>query len=121
MALTLTGCTGADRANGISGKGFVYEGGGFPDRFGIQLYEDGGFTYYAGSFSSYVGYGSWELDKDTLILKENADWKGYSKVFRFKVDENSLSYIAEGSDNFMYVTVSDGEKFTESSLEGFPF
>lgn len=122
-ALTLTGCSGADKTpeNDISGKGYVYEKGGFPDKFGIQLYENGEFTYYAGFYSSYVGYGKWTLDGDTLILTENPDSRGYSKVFRFSVDGDTLSYIAEGSDNFMYIKVSDGEKFTAEVLDGFPY
>lgn len=120
-ALTLTGCAGKVRTNDVSGKGYVYEKGGFPDRFGIQLYSDGSFTYYVGSFSSHVGYGNWTVEGDTLILTENPDSNGKSDVFRFKVSEDSISYIAEGSDNFMHIKVSDGEKFTAEELEGFPY
>lgn len=123
-ALTLTGCAGSVRANNVnnvSGKGFVYEKDGFPDKFGIKLYNDGSFTYYVGMFSSFVGYGNWSLDDDTLILTENADPQGNSKIFRFKVSGDTLGYIAEGSDNFMHVKVSDGEKFTSGELSGFPF
>lgn len=120
-ALTLTGCASSVRANEVSGKGFVYEKGGFPDKFGIKLYNDGSFTYYAGMFSSYVGYGDWSLDGDTLILTENADPSGNSKIFRFKVGGDTLSYIDEGSDNFMHVKVSDGDKFKMGVLDGFPF
>ncbi len=123
-ALTFTGCAGSVRANNInnvSGKGFVYEKDGFPDKFGIKLYNDGSFTYYAGMFSSHVGYEEWSLDGDTLTLKENADSSGKSNTFRFEVGGDALSYIAEGSDNFMHVKVSDGEKFKEEELSGFPF
>lgn len=120
-ALALSGCASTAHRDDLAGKGFVYEKGGFPDRFGIQLYDDNSFTYYAGSFSSYVGYGAWELDGDTLILRENANTTGDSNIFKFKVGEDSLSYIAEGSDKFMYVDVGDGEKFTEEKLNGFPF
>lgn len=122
-ALALTGCAGSVGSNGISGKGFVYEKDGFPDKFGIKLYDDGSFTYYVGMYSSHVGYGNWSLDRDTLILEENAYSSGNSKTFRFKVsgDTRSLSYIAEGSDSFMHVKVSDGEKFTMEELSGFPF
>lgn len=120
-ALTLSGCASTAHQDNLAGKGFVCEKGGFPDRFGIQLYDDGGFTYYVGAFSSHVGYGVWEFDGDTLILLEDADASGISNIFRFKVGEDSLSYIAEGSDKFMYVDVSDGEKFTAEELDGFPF
>lgn len=120
-ALTLSGCANITYQDNLAGKGFVYEKGGFPDRFGIQLYGDGSFTYYAGAFSSYVGYGAWELDDDTLILLEDANANGISNIFKFKVGKDSLSYIAEESDKFMYVDVGDGEKFTEEELNGFPF
>lgn len=119
-ALTMTGCAGAGNTEDISG-GYVYEKGGFPDKFGIRLYENGEFTYYAGSLSSYVGYGNWALDGDILMLTENPDYRGKSKVFRFKIDGDTLSYIAEGSDNFMYIQVSDGEKFISGELNGFPY
>lgn len=121
LTFSLTGCAGTVSSNDVSDKGFVCEKDGFPDKFGIKLYNDGGFTYYEGMFSSYVGYGSWSLDGDTLILSENADPSGNSKIFRFKVDGDTLSYIAEGSDNFTYVKVSDGEKFKAEDLSGFPF
>lgn len=119
-ALTLTGCSGKVSENVIPG-GYIYEKDGFPDKFGIRLYNNGEFTYYAGSFSSYVGYGNWALDGDILILTENPDYREKSKVFRFKADGDTLSYIAEGSDNFMYITVSDGEKFISGELNGFPY
>lgn len=120
-ALTLTGCAGRIPENDVSGKGYVYEKGGFPDKFGIRLYKNGEFTYYEGFFSSYVGYGNWTLEGDTLILTENPDSSGHSRVFRFKVDGDTLGYIAEGSDSFIYVNVSDGEKFILGELDGFPY
>ncbi len=121
LTFTLTGCAGTVLSNDVSEKGFVCEKDGFPDKFGIKLYNDGSFTYYEGMFSSYVGYGSWSLDGDTLILTENANLSGNSKIFRFKVDGNTLNYLAEGSDNFTYVKVSDGEKFKAEDLSEFPF
>lgn len=121
LTFTLTGCAGTVFTNEVSGKGFVYEKDGFPDKFGIKLYNDGSFTYYEGMFSSYVGYGSWSLDGDTLILSENAYSGENPKQFRFKVDGDSLGFIAESSDSFIHVKVSDGEKFKAEDLSGFPF
>ena len=131
LTFSLTGCAGTVCSNdvcsngvcsnGVCDKGFVCEKDGFPDKFGIKLYNDGNFTYYEGMFSSFVGYGSWSLDGDTLILTENADLSENPRKFRFKVNGDTLSYIAEGSDNFTYVMVSDGEKFKAEDLTGFPF
>lgn len=123
-ALTLTGCAGTDhtsQTSDISRKVYVYEKDGFPDKFGIRLYENGEFTYYVGSLSSHIGDGNWERDGDILTLTENPDSNGKSNIFRFNVDGDTLSYIAEGSDNFMHIKVSDGEKFTAEELEGFPY
>lgn len=119
--LTLTGCKGMDRTYDFSRKDFVYEKGGFPDEFGIRLYGDGSFTYYAGMYSSHVGYGNWSLDGDILTLSENPDTGGRANVFRFGIREDSISYIADGSDNFMYIGVSDGDKFISGELDGFPY
>lgn len=120
-ALALAGCSAKVPENDISGKGYIYEKDGFPDKFGIQLYKNGEFTYYVGFYSSHVGYGKWTLDGDTLTLTENPNASGYSNIFRFNVNGETLSYIAEESDNFMYMNVSDGERFTAGELSGFPY
>lgn len=114
-ALTLTGCAGAKRVNNMFGKPLVYEKDGFPDDFGIRIDSDGTFSYYEGSFSSYVGYGFWELNGDTLILREMSDSRDVTsevkRINRFKVGDNGLTFQADGSDNFRYIDVSDGEHF----------
>lgn len=114
MAAALTGCAGSARKDEILGKNFVYEKDGFPDEFGIRIDDNGTFTYYEGAFSSYVGTGSWELDGDVLTLRE----RDYSSVpekvrhiYRFKIDGDDLRFISDGSDNFMFIDVSDGERF----------
>ena len=91
LTFSLTGCAGTVSSNGVCDKGFVCEKDGFPDKFGIKLYNDGSFTYYEGMFSSYVGYGSWSVDDDTLILTENAGSGGNPKTFRFKLNGDTLN------------------------------
>ena len=113
-ALILTGCTAAAGNNGIEGKSFVYEKEGFPDEFSIRLDSDGSFTYYEGFYSSYVGTGSWDLNGDILTLREKSYVDGtVSHVYCFNVNDDGLSYISEGSDNFMFIDVSDGERFIQ--------
>ena len=115
--LMLTGCTAAVRNNRIEGKRFVYEKEGFPNEFSIRLDSDGSFTYYEGFFSSYVGTGSWQLDGDILTLRER-DYSSVDgtvrNVYYFNVDDDGLSYISEGSDKFMFVDVSNGERFIQN-------
>ncbi len=114
-ALALTGCADAKRVRNIIGENLVYEKDGFPDEFGLRIDSDGTFSYYEGLFSSYVGYGIWELNGDTLTLRETVDSSNptseVKRVNRFNVSDNKLIFLADGSDNFMYIKVSDGECF----------
>lgn len=114
-ALSLTGCAGVKRVNGMFGKPLVYEKDGFFDDFGIRIDSGGTFTYSEGLLSSYVGCGFWELNGDVLILREVSDPRDVTsevrRVNRFKVSDSGLVFLAEGSDNFIYIDVSDGEHF----------
>lgn len=91
----------------ISGKTFVYENEGIGSPFTITFNEDGTYMYYEGVLSSYIGAGSWNLDDDIAVLTENI--KG--SVIRLKVQNDVLTYIESGSDNFYYIHVKDGERF----------
>lgn len=96
--------------------GFVYEKDGFPDEFSIRLNSDGSFTYYEGVYSGYVGTGSRELDGDMLTLRKREYSSVPEKVrhvYRFKIEDGGLSFISDGSDNFMFINVSDGERFIQ--------
>ncbi len=97
----------------ISGtKIFVYEGIGFGGgNFHIKIHDDGTFTYQQGSASNYYGVGKWSLQGDVLCMED--DISSYTFVNYFKVVENTLVFQAENSTNFMYVHLSDGEKFVE--------
>lgn len=109
-ALTLTGCAGVKRVHNMFGKPLVYEKDGFPDEFAIRLDENGKFSYYEGGFSSYVEYGIWELNSDTLTLRDMYKDE-VTRINRFKVTDSGLVFLADNSDNFRYVKVSDGEHF----------
>ena len=105
----------------ISGKTYVWEKPGFGSDFTLTLNEDGTFSYYAGAFSSYIGIGNWALENDIVKLDDNG------KVFQFKVENNGLTFLSDGSAKFMYVNVEDGDRFLpkedvvasdSSSIEG---
>lgn len=96
--------------SGIPGKAFVYEDEGILGSFTITLYEDKTFTYYEGMASSYIGVGYWEQDGDTITLTDDVNG-GYGLVNHFKLDGETLIFVENGSDNFVYVKVEDGEKF----------
>ena len=63
-----------------------------------------------GGLSSYFGPGTLELDGDAVTLTTD-DGKF---VNHFTVEDGALVYQAKDSTNFMYLTVSDGEKFLPS-------
>ena len=95
----------------VAGKTYVYEGEGIMGSFSITLYDDSTFTYYEGMASSYIGIGSWEEDGDTITLTDDGHG-GYGLVNHFKIDGDDLVFVEQDSDNFVYVKVKDGEKFS---------
>lgn len=102
----LVGCSSTVRSEDLAGKSYVYEKDGFGSDFVINLEEDGSFTYYEGSLSSYIGTGEWTVEKGVLILEEK------HRVYTFGVKGEALIFRQEGSGDFLYVDVHDGEKFT---------
>lgn len=98
---------------------YIYEGEGFGGRFFIRFSADNTYTYSVGLLSSYYGVGGWRLDGQLLTM---ADTTGLPFTNRFRVEENTLVWIAESSDGFMYLELEDGAKFFltgEASAEDF--
>ena len=87
---------------------YQYEGEGFGGDFTITLNADRTYAFYEGPLSSYMGGGTWNRDGDTVhMIEEN----GFDLAFTFKIQDDALVYSAAGSDAFLYVDVSDGERF----------
>ena len=109
--LLLQGCSSPESTIAIAGKTYTYEAepetGSYLDRFTIRLNTDGTFTYYETLISSYIGVGNWSVDGDVLTLADDY----YSLKNSFRIDGNDLIFIENGSTNFIYVKVSDGERF----------
>lgn len=76
--------------------------------FQLTLLEDGRFTYYATPLSSYIGVGEYVIEGDIITLTDEG---GYNIVNRFRMKDGKLVFIEEGSTNFMYVSLKDGEAF----------
>ena len=109
MALSLAcGKTDGDLRDAIAGKTFVWEKEGCGGDFTITLNADGTYQYYEGFLSSYIGFGTWTIENDMVILTEQG---GQNSVYRFAMKDGALVYIADGSDNFLYVKASDGDRF----------
>ena len=104
---------------------YVYDGEGAGGDFTITLSESGRFQYYEGMLSSYIGMGHWTLEDGILTLTDDdgvgriidnedgttsfEETQGF--VNRFKMEDGKLIFIAEGSDNFLYVKLEDGAEF----------
>lgn len=111
MILLLTGCADTVRKDSIAEKTYLYEKEGFGGDFTIQMKSDGTFFYYEGDLSSYIGTGEWKLDGNTLMLQDTVI-EGHPRINYFKVDGNTLIFQSEDSDNFIYIKVSEGERFS---------
>lgn len=81
--------------------------------FYMHIKEDGTFSYSEGWLSSHMSVSencSWSLHGNILVLTERCDG-GDDRVNRFEVKGDTLIFQSEGSDNFIYTRVVDGEKF----------
>ena len=104
----LSGCGASERnAEKISGKTFYYENEGFGGSFKIELQEGGSFQYYVGLLSSYMAHGTWSVSGDVLTLEDS----DFQIVNHFQIDGDTLRFQEQDSTNFMYVKVTDGERF----------
>ena len=87
---------------------YAREKGGFGSDFTITLQEDGIFTYYEGTLSSYFGYGSWQLEDNLLTLTET------KLQNTFLVEENVLVWLEKESTGFTYgalMSLTDCDRF----------
>ncbi len=100
--------TDGNLRDALAGKTFVWEKEGFGGDFTITLNADGSYQYYEGFLSSYIGVGIWTVENDTVTLTEQG---GQDAVYRFAVKNGALVYLADGSDNFLYVKAEDGDRF----------
>ena len=94
----------------ITGKTYVYEHEGIMGNFTINLYDDGTFTYYEGLASSYFGMGTWQQDGSVITLSDD-DQIGHPLTNKFKVSGDELIFMKQGSSNFIYVELEEGERF----------
>ena len=97
-------------ADDLADQVYIYEKEGFGSDFYIALNSDGSMRCSEGALSSYFGLGTWKLDGDTVILTTDDE----KFVNRFAVKDGTLVYQSADSTGFMYLTVSDGEKFLPS-------
>lgn len=90
---------------------YRYEGEGFGGDFTITLLPDGTYTFYEGPLSSYLGAGTWFAENARIYLSEDESPYLYNIFIPL---EDALVFVAEGSDNFLYVPVPDGSRFVRT-------
>ncbi len=111
LMLSLFACATPVTIDDMVEKTYIYEKEGCGGSFGITLNADGTFSYYEGILSSYLGYGAWTYEDGILTLTDSETY-GYGFVNRFTIEKDTLVFVADGSNNFLYVKVKDGERFT---------
>lgn len=107
---------------------FVYEDenaemeSSFHNGFTITLLADGRFTYYETMISSYIGHGHYTSFEDGKIILETDDGK-FRNTFLYSAEDDTLTFVADGSTNFTYKKLADGTVFRRSAdrSEGFFF
>ena len=124
IAFGIIGCSNPQEMtkDDIVDKVYVYEKDGCGSDFTIEIKADGTFTYYEGMLSSHIGIGEWSYSDGMLILFEKTS--RFNEAYRLEEVINSYSFLVEkdtlifadkgledGSDNFRYVKVKNGEKF----------
>ena len=97
------------RTQMVGGNTYVWEKEGFGGDFTITLNEDGTYEYYVGFLSSYIGSGNWTVEGSELTMTETT---GFDWVYHFTVEDDTLVFVSEGSSEFTYVKVEDGDRFT---------
>ena len=111
-----------DSAEDYAGRIYTYEGEGFVGDFSVVLNEDGTFSYYEGFLSSHIGMGEWSYSDGMLTLFEKTsrfvtanEIEEVINSYSFLVEKDTLIFVDKGLDNgsgnFRYVKVKDGEKF----------
>lgn len=92
-------------------KEYICEQIGFGGMFTLTLYENGTFSYYEGTASSYFGYGDWLFEERQLTLFD----KGTGTIRKAVLDyeKGDLIYNQQESDQypFTYVQLEDGKRF----------
>ncbi|MFR1517830.1 MAG: hypothetical protein ACLSVG_03495 [Clostridia bacterium] len=117
IILLLTGCSQSAEESNVAGKTYIYESEGCGGNFTITIKQDGSFVYYEGYLSSYIGMGKWSV-ADTVLTLTDDETTGHPYKNRFKISGDDIIFIEDGSSNFLYVKVKDGQIFHGTPTAG---
>ena len=112
----LNNIAGYKKAELISGPYVYHSAESSEDPFGFSIYintENETFLYFECMISSFIGNGKYTVENGILKITDTRPTVEGSRqcVNLFRIEKNALVFIAEGSDNFMYVRIPDGAMF----------
>jgi len=103
-------CSCAEEGYGFAGTSYIYEKPVGDGAFVININEDKTFSYLADVDGNYAN-GSWDYADGVLTLTEIKE-DDTEVVNYFVIEENTIIFIAHGSDNFAWPTeLEDGDRF----------
>ena len=88
--------------------------------FSITLNEDGSYQYFECGISSHIGVGEYTFENGivTLVDKHIPGISGsLTRTYKFRFEDGKLIFLAEESDDFMYIKLPDGAEFTRVEQE----
>ena len=99
-----------------SAKVYLLDDAFYPEKEPLHMFtvtidaDSGLFQYYETPISSYIGFGRFERDEDGILTIPGQA----GRVNRFRIDEDGekLVWLAEGSDNFTFIHLTDGATFS---------
>lgn len=82
--------------------------------FSITLNEDGTYRYFERGISSHIGMGGYTF-KDDIVTLVDGNIPGVNGsltcTYKFRFEDGKLIFLAEESDDFMYIKLPDGAEF----------
>ena len=114
-AVLLVSCRGQETytLESVSGSYSRENSNGF-DHFTITLNEDGTYSYFETMISSHLGMGGYALEDGVVTLTDSQIpglYGSLTHTYRFRYEGGSLIFLADESDNFMYINLPDGAQF----------
>jgi hypothetical protein len=109
LLISFSAC--AKGSNSFAGKTYLYTKFIGDVAFTITINEDNTFSYTPNPDGGY-SYGTWEYANDILTLTEIYDDET-TLVNNFRIEDGQIVFVAEGSDNFPSVRITNNDKFID--------
>lgn len=106
----------------ISGTYSRENANGF-DHFTITLNEDGTYSYFETMISSHLGMGGYTLEDGIVTLTDSQIpglYGSHTYTYKFRCEKGKLIFLADESDNFMYINLPDGAEFERREVSAKP-